>query len=154
MSPYVGQNFGAKRFDRLSSGFKFATQFTLVYSIFCIVFLYLSAEFFLGFFTSDPEVIRIAKIQLLYCPWGYGFLGLAAICNGSFNAFGKPMPAMVISISRTLVVYVPMAYLFAYLFGIRGVFIAQVLANILAGMVAVIWYRLIFRQLSSPQQQT
>ena len=154
MSPYVGQNFGAKRFDRLSSGFKFATQFTLVYSIFCIVFLYLSAEFFLGFFTSDPEVIRIAKIQLLYCPWGYGFLGLVAICNGSFNAFGKPMPAMVISISRTLVVYVPMAYLFAYLFGIRGVFIAQVLANILAGMVAVIWYRLIFRQLSSPQQQT
>ena len=154
MSPYVGQNFGAKRFDRLSSGFKFATQFTFVYSIFCIVFLYLSAEFFLGFFTSDPEVIRIAKIQLLYCPWGYGFLGLAAICNGSFNAFGKPMPAMVISISRTLVVYVPMAYLFAYLFGIRGVFIAQVLANILAGMVAVIWYRLIFRQLSSPQQQT
>ena len=154
MSPYVGQNFGAKRFDRLNSGFKFAAQFTLFYSVFCIVFLYMSAEFFLGFFTSDPEVIRIAKIQLIYCPWGYGFLGLAAICNCSFNAFGKPMPAMTISISRTLIVYVPMAYLFASLFGIRGIFIAQVLANILAGMVAVIWYRLIFRQLSSSQQQT
>ena len=64
------------------------------------------------------------------------------------------MPAMTISISRTLIVYVPMAYLFAALFGIRGVFIAQVLANILAGMVAVIWYRLIFKQLSSLQQQT
>jgi len=61
---------------------------------------------------------------------------------------------MTISISRTLIVYVPIAYLFASLFGIRGVFIAQVLANILAGVVAVIWYRLIFRQLSYPQQQT
>ena len=154
MSPYVGQNFGAKRFDRLNSGFKFAAQFTLVYAIFCIVFLYMSAEFFLGFFTSDPEVIRIAKIQLIYCPWGYGFLGLAAICNGSFNAFGKPMPAMIISISRTLIIYVPMAYFLASLFGIRGVFIAQVLANILAGIVGVIWYRLIFRQLSTSQEQT
>ncbi len=154
MSPYVGQNFGAKRFDRLNSGFKFAAQFTLVYAIFCIVFLYMSAEFFLGFFTSDPEVIRIAKIQLIYCPWGYGFLGLAAICNGSFNAFGKPMPAMIISISRTLIIYVPMAYFLASLFGIRGVFIAQVLANILAGVVGVIWYRLIFRQLSTSQEQT
>ena len=150
----VGQNFGAKRFDRLNSGFKFAAQFTLVYAIFCIVFLYMSAEFFLGFFTSDPEVIRIAKIQLIYCPWGYGFLGLAAICNGSFNAFGKPMPAMIISISRTLIIYVPMAYFLASLFGIRGVFIAQVLANILAGVVGVIWYRLIFRQLSTSQEQT
>ena len=152
ISPFVGQNFGAKKFDRLTSGFKFATRFTLVYAIFCIVFLYMSAEFFLGFFTSDPEVIRIAKIQLIYCPWGYGFLGLAAICNGSFNAFGKPMPAMIISISRTLIIYVPMAYFLASLFGIRGVFIAQVLANMLAGIVGIIWYRLIFRQLSTSQQ--
>ena len=149
MSPYVGQNFGAKRFDRLEEGFKFSARFILVYSLFCIIFLYLSAEFFLGFFTSDPEVIKIAKIQLLYCPWGYGFLGLAAICNGSFNAFGKPMPAMTISIARTLIVYVPMAYWFASLMGIRGVFVAQVVANILAGIAGIIWYRLLFKQLSN-----
>ena len=149
MSPYVGQNFGAKRFDRLEEGFKFSARFILVYSLFCIIFLYLSAEFFLGFFTSDPEVIKIAKIQLLYCPWGYGFLGIAAICNGSFNAFGKPMPAMTISIARTLVVYVPMAYWFASLIGIRGVFVAQVVANILAGIVGIIWYKLLFKRLSN-----
>jgi len=47
-----------------------------------------------------------------------------------------------------------MAYFLASLFGIRGVFIAQVLANILAGIVGVIWYRLIFRQLSTSQEQT
>ena len=149
MSPYVGQNFGANRFDRLEEGFKFSMRFTLLYSLLCIIFLYLSAEFFLGFFTSDPEVIKIAKIQLLYCPWGYGFLGIAAICNGSFNAFGKPMPAMTISIARTLIVYVPMAYWFASLIGIRGVFVAQVVANILAGIVGIIWYKLLFKRLSN-----
>ena len=149
MSPYVGQNFGAKRFDRLEQGFAFSMRFVLLYSLFCIVFLYLTAEFFLGFFTSDPEVTKIAKIQLLYCPWGYGFLGVAAICNGSFNAFGKPLPAMTISIARTLIVYVPMAYWFASLIGIRGVFVAQVAANILAGIVGIIWYKLLFKQLSN-----
>jgi len=59
---------------------------------------------------------------------------------------------MIISISRTLIIYVPMAYFLASLFGIRGVFIAQVLANMLAGIVGIIWYRLIFRQLSTSQQ--
>jgi len=151
VSPFVGQNFGAKRFDRLEEGFKFSVRFILIYSLFCIIFLYLSAEFFLGFFTSDLEVIKIAKIQLLYCPWGYGFLGLAAICNGSFNALGKPMPAMTISIARTLIVYVPMAYWFASLIGIRGVFVAQVVANILAGIAGIIWYKLLFKQLSNQQ---
>ncbi len=149
MSPYVGQNFGAKRFDRLEDGFKFAARFTLGYSIFCIIFMYLLAEPLIGLFTSDPEVIRIAKIQLLICPWGYGFLSLAGITNGSFNALGKPMPAMIISISRTLIVYVPMAYLFSALIGIQGVFIAQVAANILAGCVGVVWYKSIFKQLSN-----
>jgi len=59
------------------------------------------------------------------------------------------MPAMTISIARTLVVYVPMAYLFASFIGIRGVFVAQVVANILAGIVGIIWYKLLFRQLSN-----
>ena len=142
-------SYGQTAVARLEEGFKFSIRFILVYSVFCIVFLYLSAEFFLGFFTSDPEVLKIAKMQLLYCPWGYGFLGVAAICNGSFNAFGKPMPAMTISIARTLVVYVPMAYLFASFIGIRGIFVAQVVANILAGIAGIIWYRLLFRQLSN-----
>ena len=149
MSPYVGQNFGAKRFDRLEDGFKFAAKFTLGYSLFCIVFMNLMADLLLGLFTSDPEVIRVAKMQLLICPWGYGFLGLAAICNGSFNAVGKPMPAMIISVARTLVVYVPMAYLFASIIGIQGVFVAQVTANIIAGCVGVFWYKLAIKGLSN-----
>jgi Na+-driven multidrug efflux pump len=149
MAPFVGQNFGAKKFERLREGFVFAARFMLVYSIFCILFLFYAADFLVGIFTSNEEVMRIAIIQLVYCPWGYGFLGLAAICNGSFNAFGKPMPAMTISISRTLMVYVPMAYWLASIYGIRGIFIAQVLSNILAGIVALFWYRSIFKQLRS-----
>ena len=149
MAPFVGQNFGAKKFERLREGFVFAARFMLVYSIICILFLFYAADFLVGVFTSNEEVMRIAIIQLVYCPWGYGFLGLAAICNGSFNAFGKPMPAMTISISRTLMVYVPMAYWLASIYGIRGIFIAQVLSNILAGIVALFWYRSIFKQLRS-----
>ena len=59
------------------------------------------------------------------------------------------MPAMTISIARTLIVYVPMAYWFASLIGIRGVFVAQVVANILAGIVGIIWYKLLFKRLSN-----
>ena len=99
-------------------------------------------------------MIRIAKLQLTYTPWGYGFLGLVALCNGSFNAFGKPIPAMTISISRTLLIYVPMAYFLASIFGIKGVFIGQVISNILAAIVGVIWYKIIFRKLQSTAENT
>jgi len=57
------------------------------------------------------------------------------------------MPAMTISISRTLVFYVPMAYFLASLYGIKGVFIGQVISNVLAGIIGVIWYKIVFRKL-------
>ena len=152
IAPFVGQNFGAQKFDRLKQGFVFCVAFSFIYALFCIGFFILSVDTLLGFFTTDPEVIKTAKIQLLYCPWGYGFLGLAVIANGSFNALGKPMPAMTISIGRTLLVYVPLAYWLASSMGIRGVFIAQVLANLLAGIVGFIWYQNVFKQLRLDHQ--
>ena len=152
IAPFVGQNFGAQEFDRLKQGFVFCVAFSFIYALFCIGFFILSVDTLLGFFTTDPEVIKTAKIQLLYCPWGYGFLGLAVIANGSFNALGKPMPAMTISIGRTLLVYVPLAYWLASSMGIRGVFIAQVLANLLAGIVGFIWYQNVFKQLRLDHQ--
>ena len=152
IAPFVGQNYGAQKFDRLKQGFVFCVAFSFIYALFCIGFFILSVDTLLGFFTTDPEVIKTAKIQLLYCPWGYGFLGLAVIANGSFNALGKPMPAMTISIGRTLLVYVPLAYWLASSMGIRGVFIAQVLANLLAGIVGFIWYQNVFKQLRLDHQ--
>jgi len=152
IAPFVGQNYGAQEFDRLKRGFVFCVAFSFIYALFCIGFFILSVDTLLGFFTTDPEVIKTAKIQLLYCPWGYGFLGLAVIANGSFNAVGKPMPAMTISIGRTLLVYVPLAYWLASSMGIRGVFIAQVLANLLAGIVGFIWYQNVFKQLRLEHQ--
>ncbi len=152
IAPFVGQNYGAQKFDRLKQGFVFCVAFSFIYALFCIGFFILSVDTLLGFFTTDPEVIKTAKIQLLYCPWGYGFLGLAVIANGSFNALGKPMPAMTISIGRTLLVYVPLAYWLASSMGIRGVFIAQVLANLLAGIVGFVWYQNVFKQLRLDHQ--
>ena len=148
-APYVGQNYGAKKFDRLVDGFKFSARFALFYSIFCILLLYFISSTILGVFTDNEDVIRLAMIQLMICPWGYGFLGIASICNGSFNAFARPLPAMTISISRTLVIYVPLAYLLAYYFGFQGIHIAQVLSNIFAGCVAIVWYRKVFKEVAA-----
>jgi len=59
------------------------------------------------------------------------------------------LPAMTISISRTLVIYVPLAYALAHYLGFQGIFIAQVLANIFAGCVAIVWYRRVFREVAN-----
>jgi Na+-driven multidrug efflux pump len=65
---------------------------------------------------------------------------MAMAVNRSFNAIGKPMPAMFISLTRTILVYAPLAFILANLFGLVGVFAAACTANLIAGGVGVTWF--------------
>ena len=66
--------------------------------------------------------------------------------NGSLNALGKPVAAMWISMSRTIAVYAPLAWLLSQLFGLIGIFIAAASANAIAGGIGVFWLRVVYRE--------
>jgi Na+-driven multidrug efflux pump len=50
------------------------------------------------------------------------------------------MPAVVLSLLRMVVLWVPLAYLGSELFGLAGIFWAGFVANILGGTAAWIWF--------------
>ena len=79
-------------------------------------------------------------------PISYAALGVAMTINSAFNAIGKPMQAMVTSLCRTILVYAPLAFIFAQLFGLVGVFAAACTANFVAGTVGSTWWRVEFRK--------
>ena len=62
----------------------------------------------------------------------------------AFNAIGKQMHAMLVSLSRTIGVYVPLAFILTQLLGLLGVFLAAFSANIIAGLFGYIWFRSLF----------
>ena len=87
-----------------------------------------------------------ANLHLRIVPISYMALGMAMIVNGSFNAIGRPMPAMIVSLCRTILVYAPLAFIFAKLFGLVGIFAAACTANFVAGSVGFVWFRSLFRK--------
>ena len=79
-------------------------------------------------------------------PLSIGFMGLITIANHAFNALRRPIPALILSISRLVIVYVPLAFIGSYLYGYVGIFAATALANILVGIVAVYWYQRVMQR--------
>ena len=77
-------------------------------------------------------------------PISYVGLGLAMTANSAFNAIGKPIPGMFVSMTRTILVYAPLAFILARLFGLVGVFAAACTANYIAGGVGFTWFRMVF----------
>lgn len=63
------------------------------------------------------------------------------VVNAAFNGLGNPMPGVVISVTRILVLYVPLATLGMKLYGVAGIFAGYAIANILSGILGYIWAR-------------
>ena len=141
VTPFAGQNYGAKKFDRVMGGMRFAYRWSMTYGLVIAIVFFFASSHIGELFTDNPIAIATASMHLGLVPWSYGFLGMSMISVSAFNAVGKPTPGMLISMSRTIGVYAPLAFLLAYLLQLQGVFLAAFSANIIAGTLGYFWFR-------------
>ncbi len=144
VTPMVGQNYGAQNLERVQQSVNWCYRFSLLYGLAVAAVIGISSGFIAGAFTDDPDAIATAKMQMRIVPISYAVMGMAMTANSAFNAIGKPVPAMFVSMTRTILVYAPLAFLFARLFGLVGIFAAACTANFIAGGVGYAWFRMVF----------
>ncbi len=139
MGPFVGQNSGAHRYDRIQRSLQLSLWFCIGWGLLTAFLLALSAPQLTGLFNGDPEVITIATRYLWIVPISYGGAGIIQVASSAFNALGKPMPSVVMTVVRMGVLYVPLAYVGANWVGISGVFVAACVSNLAVGIGAYLW---------------
>ncbi len=141
IGPFVGQNISAGRADRIFEALRLCTFFCVGTGLAIAVLLALSGAWLPTLFSDNPQVTEVSTLFLMIAPISYGAYGMVMIMNASFNGMGKPMPAVHISVSRMVLVYVPLAFVANRYFGITGIFVAYAFANIVSGVIAYIWAR-------------
>jgi putative MATE family efflux protein len=138
VAPFVGQNWGAGHHHRVRDALSLSNKFSLAWGLFAFIMMVMFAEVLVSLINDDPLVVQAATTYLIIVPISIGCMGVMMISTQSFNALGKPLPPLVISINQTLLVYIPLAILGDYLWGYTGIFIAMTVTTILLG--AVSWY--------------
>jgi len=63
-----------------------------------------------------------------------------------FNALGYPLRSTLMSFIRMLGIYVPLALTFDHFFGMTGIFVAALVANVLVAALGYVWNRKTFRR--------
>ena len=139
MGPFVGQNFGARRFDRIQSALRICFGFCLTYGLVVTVILVLLGGSISGLFRDDPAVVAVATEFFYIVPITIGIMSVAMIAGSTFVAYGEPIPSFVLSMFRMFVVLLPLCYLLNWLFGYVGIFIAIAVTNGSVGLIAVFW---------------
>lgn len=146
IGPFVGQNLSAGKADRIFLALRLCTLFCLGFGLLIAALLALGSTWLPGFFSDSPDVTRVAAMFLWIAPVSYGTYGMVMVMNASFNGMGKPMPAVMVSVARMAVVYVPLALVGDLLFGVAGIFGAYAIANVFTGFFAYAWAKSVIQE--------
>lgn len=139
IGPFVGQNLSAGKEGRIQHSLRLCAGFCISSGLVIAVVLALLSGFLPTLFSSNSEVTSVTRLFLWIAPISYGAYGIVMVMNAAFNGLGNPLPGVVISVTRIVVLYVPLAVLGMRLYGITGIFIAYAVANILSGILAYYW---------------
>ncbi|NEQ60421.1 MAG: MATE family efflux transporter, partial [Moorea sp. SIO4A1] len=139
IGPFVGQNWGAKKYLRVHQALRLSFLFCLFWGVLVTVILAATAPWLASLFNSNPEVITITATYLVIVPISYAGAGVILVASSTFNALGKPLPSVVMMVTRMVVLYIPLAYLGSQLFGVNGIFAAACISNVAVGLGAYIW---------------
>jgi len=137
--PFISQNYGAKLYDRVQLGLRMSLNFVLILQMGLYVLVAITAPWIAQIFTNDSEVQNIITLVLRILPASYAFQGMVVLSASSFNALHAPRNALLTSLLRFFVFYVPLALLGNMLGGIKGLFMGAALGNVLAGIVIRHW---------------
>jgi len=135
MSPFVGQNIGAKKYERVIKALNFGRKYSLIwgFSVFLIYILF--AQYIAMIFNKDVFVINIIVFFMILTSSSYGFFGIGRMANVAFNAMKKPLLSSIILLVRFFLLTIPLAVLGSYYFGLVGIFASVFISNILYGII-------------------
>lgn len=133
--PIVGYNYGAKRFDRVKSTY----LRTIIIGLICGTIGWACFQLFpqqiINLFGQESELYNEFARKCFKIFLGVIFLlGFISPSCIFFQSIGKPMKAMICTLSRQLLYFLPVAYLLCSMIGIDGILYAGALSDILAAL--------------------
>ncbi|MEJ0048474.1 MAG: MATE family efflux transporter [Rhodospirillales bacterium] len=94
-APIGGQNFGAKNAGRVRETFRDAViACSAIMFVFTLVCQW-RGEFFIRFFSSDPQIVAVGAEFLHFISWNFVAMGIVFTCSSMFQALGNTWPSLM-----------------------------------------------------------
>ena len=101
------------------------------------------------FFSDIDQVVGYAVLQTRIVEFTFVFAVIGILSRSFFQAIGYPLPALLITTSRLLLLAVPAMLLYVYVFDLEiyGVWLGIITGNVLAAGMSALWISRTLRQL-------
>lgn len=107
VAPVAGQNFGARRPDRVRQTFRVAATMAAVGMATFALLAHIAPAALIGVFSNDPAVIAFGDEYLRISSWNFVASGLIFVTASMFQAMGNTLPSLITSSTRVIAVAIP-----------------------------------------------
>ncbi|NME82364.1 MATE family efflux transporter [Clostridium sp. SM-530-WT-3G] len=145
--PLMGYNYGAGNKKRLKEVLKFSFIFQGILSIIMALILMVMAGYITAGFIGDKSIIESGALMLRIMLISTPLISVILLATVMFQSAGKAFPAMILSIGRQGVIFVPTVLILRRLFGYSGVIWSQTCADVITFILAMILFKITFKEL-------
>ncbi|HNS76289.1 MATE family efflux transporter [Mesotoga prima] len=138
--PIVGYNYGARKMRRARESVKLASAVTTVIALFSSIVMFLFARQLISIFTDETELIESTIYALRIVILATPTIGVQVIASGMFQALGKALPALFLSLLRQIIILIPLILVIPRFLGINGIWISFPLADLIAFAISLVFY--------------
>ncbi|MCF7913416.1 MAG: MATE family efflux transporter [Candidatus Cloacimonetes bacterium] len=137
MQPIVGYNFGAQRLDKVIKAWKISSIRASMISIFAFVIVMAFPHLIISIFTTDKELIELAAhgIRIMFA--GSFVIGFQVVGATFFQAINKALPSFILSVSRQLLILIPLLLVLPRYMGLNGAWLAHPISDYLSALITI-----------------
>ena len=143
IQPILSLNHGAGNKENVNTIRTYALTTALLLSVVLYSILFFGADPIALVFNSEKDMLLQAlaipgiRLYFLACP----FIGFNLVTATYLISTEHPRPAQIISVSRGILILIPMAFLLSAIFGLTGVWCSYPLTEASVAIMAFIIYR-------------
>ncbi|HMQ57950.1 MAG TPA: MATE family efflux transporter, partial [Rhizobiaceae bacterium] len=154
VGPIIGQNYGARRYERVQSTMRDSLVFTLVNVLVMWALLALFHRQIADLFDADGLARTMVEFFCLYAAGSFLFNGALFVANAAFNNLGHALYSTLFNWGRATLGVIPFVWAGAALYGAEGILAGWGLGAVVFGIASVIvCFRIIGRLGSDPQAE-
>ncbi|MFC1977890.1 MATE family efflux transporter [Chloroflexota bacterium] len=137
--PIIGYSLGARLWRRLWRAVTMASVGLALVMAVATVVMEITAPLTVGLFTQDPQLVAVAVPAMRILLSSIAILGAVVLFVTTFQGLSKGKEALVLSLMRQLVFFVPILFVLPPLLGLTGVWLALPLSDFLGFIVTGAW---------------
>ena len=135
--PICGFNFGARLYQRVKNAFWYCVKIALIFMCVMGAVGFIFAHGIVAFFSEDVKIIETAVIALRFQCLSAPLVGFAILGNMYLQNISKTISAVFTAMTRQGILFIPVLYMLNHFFGITGVLITQMVADICAFIITL-----------------